>query len=102
MRKIICHAERSEASRMRLRRCLRDPSRAFRMTIHQEFFRKSILFYYNGIHTVGITSVACVTPDCQSASSITPAYTSGMTIKLCSLRNIAALLVRLLILQRED
>ncbi len=32
-RKNICHAERSEASRMRLRGCLRDPSLALRMTI---------------------------------------------------------------------
>ena len=66
------------------------------------YFEQCGIVHFNGIHTVGITSVACVTPDCQSASSITPAYTSGMTIKLCSLRNIAALLVRLLILQRED
>ena len=66
------------------------------------YFEQCGIVHFNGIHTVGITSVACVTPDCQSASSITPAYTSGMTIKLCSLRNIAALLVRLLILQHED
>ena len=33
LRKIICHAERSEASRMRPRGCTRDPSRPFRMTM---------------------------------------------------------------------
>ena len=44
MRKIICHAERSEASRMRPRGCTRDPSRAFRMTIHQDFFANQFCF----------------------------------------------------------
>ena len=48
--KIICHAERSEASRMRPRGCTRDPSRSFRMTIQDDntsrIFRKPILFYY--------------------------------------------------------
>ena len=47
-------------------------------------------------------SVASVTLDRQSASSITPGYTSGMTSRLWSFRNIAAPFVRLLILQRED
>ena len=54
------------------------------------------------IHTVGITLVANIMLDCKSASSIMPDYTSGMTSKLWSLRNIAASFVRLIILQRED
>ena len=43
-----------------------------------------------------------VTQDCQSASSITLASTSGMTSKLCSIRHIAALPVRLLIFTSKD
>jgi len=53
--------------------------------------------HFNEIYTVGITPVASVTLDYKSASSITPDYTSGMTSKLCFLRNIAASFVRLLI-----
>ena len=60
------------------------------------------LCIFNGIHTVGVTPVASVTLDRQSASSITPGYTSGMTSRLWSSRNIAALLVRLLIFMPKD
>ena len=62
---------------------------------------------YNGVqlwntHSWCYSSVSSVTQDCQSASSITLASTSGMTSKLCSLRHIAALPVRLLIFTSKD
>ena len=60
------------------------------------------LCIFNGIHTAGVTPVASVTLDRQSASSITPGYTSGMTSRLWSFRNIAASFVRLLILQARQ
>ena len=66
------------------------------------YVERCAIVHFNGIHTVGITLVANIMLDCKSASSIMPDYTSGMTSKLWSLRNIAASFVRLIILQRED